>query len=1006
MPAQKTQSHFRKVQSFKTDYAPCTITQYVSDRSGMHVVVANRQGPKINGYFTLATEIFDDSGAPHTLEHLVFMGSKSYQYKGLLDKLASRAYSGTNAWTATDHTAYTLETAGWDGFAQILPVYLEHVILPTITDEGIVTEVWHIDEKGNDAGVVYSEMQAIENNSPEIMDLKARRLLYNADVGFRYETGGRTEALRVLTPQRIREFHKEMYQPRNLCLVIIGEADEEDLIRTLDEFEESIKDDIPPLDSPFKRPWVDSAQPPALKETIVTTADFPEEDESIGEILVGFFGPNCVDLIGTSALNVVLTYLCGSSVSILENVLVEKEELASSVGFWWDSRPNTLIWLQPTGVATEQLEFVEKRLFELLKQVVASPLDMDYMRECIRREKRQVKYHAETSESFYATNIITDYLFGRRDGSTLRELGSLSEYDTLENWTDEQWRDFIRKWLADAHHISILGKPSLELANKQKKAEEDRIAKRKAELGEDGIEKLKEKLKSAQKKNDLPIPPEVLDRWVVPGTESIHFIESDTARSGHGKSVGVGSGEAQKLIDAAPDGKLPIFIQFEDVPTNFVHVSLHIGTGSVPVELKPLMPIFIDNFFNTHIKRNGELINFEKVVMELEKDSVGYGMSSARGLGDPEGLMIQFQVEPDKYAAAIDWIRTMMFDSVFDPQRLKAAVQKALADIPESKRDGRGMAGEIDASIHLNRESLTVAKRILVRAVYLRRLKKLVKSDPEKVVSWFNKIRDSLFTFENIRVLVTARLSTLPDPLTTWDTLTAALKPAEKLIPIPTLPALLNDEGKNPGSVGVTIVPIAAVDGSFSVSTASSISSLSDPNLPAIMVAIGYLEGIEGPLWNAVRGAGYAYGSHFSRSIESGVLCYRVYRSPDTSKAIIASRDAIRKIADGEVPIDKHLLEGTVSQIVVMFADEQATMPGAAQQNFIQSVIRGVSKEWNKDILKKVRAVSTDEIKAAMKQFILPLFEPGKSNVVVTCGKSMEEVSNPCNLTCCRKQRK
>ena len=47
-------------------------------------------------------------------------GSKSYKYKGVLDKLATRAYSNTNAWTATDHTAYTLDTAGWDGFAQIV----------------------------------------------------------------------------------------------------------------------------------------------------------------------------------------------------------------------------------------------------------------------------------------------------------------------------------------------------------------------------------------------------------------------------------------------------------------------------------------------------------------------------------------------------------------------------------------------------------------------------------------------------------------------------------------------------------------------------------------------------------------------------------------------------------------------------------------------------------------------------------------------------------------------
>jgi Zn-dependent M16 (insulinase) family peptidase len=241
------------VQNFKTDYAPTNITQYVSERTGMNVVVVDQKGPKVNGYFALATEIFDNSGSPHTLEHLCFMGSKSYQYKGLLDKLATRAYSDTNAWTATDHTAYTLDTAGWEGFAQILPVYLEHLILPTLTEEGCYTEVHHIDGEGNDAGVVYSEMQGIQNTGSDIMDLRARQLLYPENVGFRYETGGLMENLRVLTPERIRAFHKEMYQPKNLCLVLIGEIDQRELLGILDTFEESIMTDIPSPTAPFKR---------------------------------------------------------------------------------------------------------------------------------------------------------------------------------------------------------------------------------------------------------------------------------------------------------------------------------------------------------------------------------------------------------------------------------------------------------------------------------------------------------------------------------------------------------------------------------------------------------------------------------------------------------------------------------------------------------------------------------------------------------------------------------
>lgn len=147
--------HFKKIQHFKADYTEATITQYESQRTGMRVVVVDRKGPKLYGYFAVATEIHDDSGAPHTLEHLVFMGSRKYPYKGVLDKIATRAYSDTNAWTDTHETVYSLSTAGWEGFAQILPIYLDHVVVPTLTDAGCYTEVHHIDGTGNDAGYVF-----------------------------------------------------------------------------------------------------------------------------------------------------------------------------------------------------------------------------------------------------------------------------------------------------------------------------------------------------------------------------------------------------------------------------------------------------------------------------------------------------------------------------------------------------------------------------------------------------------------------------------------------------------------------------------------------------------------------------------------------------------------------------------------------------------------------------------------------------------------------------------
>ena len=116
------------------------------------------------------------------------------------------------------------------------------------------------------------------------MDLKSRRFMYSEGVGFRYETGGMMEQLRVLSADRIRQFHKEMYQPRNLCLVLVGAVDHHNLLEILNEFEDTILSDVPKPYSPFKRPWTESKQASPLSKTVVETVEFPEEDETMGEV--------------------------------------------------------------------------------------------------------------------------------------------------------------------------------------------------------------------------------------------------------------------------------------------------------------------------------------------------------------------------------------------------------------------------------------------------------------------------------------------------------------------------------------------------------------------------------------------------------------------------------------------------------------------------------------------------------------------------------------------------
>ena len=47
----------------------------------------------VDGYLAIATEASCDDGCPHTLEHLIFMGSEDFPVKGMLDQLANRSFA-------------------------------------------------------------------------------------------------------------------------------------------------------------------------------------------------------------------------------------------------------------------------------------------------------------------------------------------------------------------------------------------------------------------------------------------------------------------------------------------------------------------------------------------------------------------------------------------------------------------------------------------------------------------------------------------------------------------------------------------------------------------------------------------------------------------------------------------------------------------------------------------------------------------------------------------------
>ena len=107
----------------------------------------------------------------------------------------------------------------------------------------------------------------------------------------------------------------------------------------------------------------------------------------------------------------------------------------------------------------------------------------------------------------------------------------------------------------------------------------------------------------------------------------------------------------QKVIDRASQG-LALFVQYEDVPSNFVHLTVHVGTSETPVQLKPLLALFLDNFFNSPIMRDG-MPPFWLCYFGVKEIGAAHAAAQANGgtlIGDPHevpgGLFVFTAVDP------------------------------------------------------------------------------------------------------------------------------------------------------------------------------------------------------------------------------------------------------------------------------------------------------------------------------------------------------------------------
>ena len=692
-------------------------TLYKSPKTGLRGLCIQTGEPLCSLHVVIATESFTtdwshkDDGLPHTLEHAIFLGSAKYPFKGILDKLANRSLAdGTNAWTATDHTCYTLQTAGYEGCLNLLPIYADHILFPTLSEQSFVTEIHHITKEGNDKGVVYCEMQGRENKDGSLVNLALMNLLYPSASGYSSETGGKMKNLRTLANSQVQRYHKENYTPDNVMFVLSGNIDSaQDFLNALDEVELNILQQG--ITAIKKRPWISSVVPSmdlsskGIMEPYGTTSsgesstvkiepleiEFPSEDESRGTISIGWRGPVYEERKTWITLQLLWEYLTDSPTSPLQKTFVECDEPVCA-GLYPAHEVFTegyhQLWFLEVDVENLKGDMIINKLYDAIMKA-KEELDMDRLQKVIKLSRRRLLEYAERRPTnSLIDGVIRNFLYGPRNSEKQEEEMKALQQDIDElvliddivtNMCNqkEEWKQLIDDWILNQKFAVVTGKPSAALAKTMADSEKAREEQQAKDLGPTKLEELGQTLEKAIEFNEREIPGDVLTSVPIPSLEKVKPVPCLTVRgitntSDAGKKnidivTNSGRGVSKEDIDTVlrelqqSDGELAAtndyysyHIDWNHIDSSFITVAVGLSTSELTTRQRLFLPLLHEIAFKLPATLDdGTELTKDQFVSQLENDTVSY--TARNGLLGPSiQQMISYRIQMENSSSDAD----------------------------------------------------------------------------------------------------------------------------------------------------------------------------------------------------------------------------------------------------------------------------------------------------------------------------------------------------------------
>ncbi|VBB28196.1 unnamed protein product [Acanthocheilonema viteae] len=913
---------------------------YTSNCSKLRVAVAETPGPLVKGLISFVTETLDNDGLPHTLEHLTFMGSKKYPYKGILDLIANRCMaSGTNAFTAQDHTAYELITVGSHGFLKILPVYLDHLLSPTLTDAQFMTEVHHINGKGEDAGVVYSEMQEYESEMNNIVSWKRKELFYPEYNPYRVETGGRLAALRTTcNMEKIRRYHHDFYHISNMLVTVCGSIDHSKLLHILSSVEETSQQQVPHLfNKPFKNPMLMPAEP--QEKQIVC----PSEDEKLGTVEIAWIGPsnNFQDL---QQLRVLAHYLADTAASPLEQDFVQlDEQLASFVRLYIREQCiSEIVLFNKTLPQTFENSFDAVRMTNMITHLI----------------DKSVSRMETDCHNFVFEVICMHQIYGKYEELPMR-LDHVTELRKMLSLQPEDWIRLARKYLTNKC-VCVMGFPSRDEVTRIATTEKKRIEKQCKKLGKDGLRRCAEKLEKAIRETTVQKPSyELLSEMMIHELENFTMFNVQTLHARTGQNN-------DEIF------KLPLPVCIHNVETHFVEFMLVWDTKLIPLELRLWMMLYFELMFQSSAVVDGRKLSYGEIAKLYTRDLISYCGTIGILNHFERFCSLTLKTVPERYVTMLSWLTTFVKGITFEAERAKVAAQSLIGQADEEKRDGCEMRNAILHNAIFHKDSNDYMYGLVQLEEFHKNVLMLTKENPTYVVGKLEKLREALINAPiNVHIICNT----------------------EKIMPfLPTSLAWLYRDRKSicelstsfrnfPGEAVIydnfgkqRVIAVAATESSFLKQSIPFKYQLGSKEGLAVQLIAQYLSQMEGILFKAIRGNGLAYSVGIDVDLDNQLLSFGIYRSAQLEQAYEKAKEVVFNELER---VDENEFEAAKRSFISEIIQAEDTVINAAHRAVFNE-FRQLSHQFWLEYIDRIWHAKMREVVECSRNFILDLFDDKK----------------------------